>query len=54
MLATILSAAFVIAVAFAYYKDYKNHILIWGKKTSKLYLFVIGTIIIVILKKIFF
>lgn len=54
MLATILSASFVIALAFAYYKDYKNHLKIWGKKDYKLYLFVIGTIILVVLKKIFF
>jgi len=54
MLATILSALFVIAVAIAYYKDYKDHIKIWGKKDYKLYLFVIGTIAVVVLKKIFF
>ncbi len=54
MLATILSALFVIAIAFAYYKDYKDHLKIWGKKEYKLYLLVIGTIVLVVVKKIFF
>jgi len=55
MLATILSALFVIALTIAYYKDYKDHLKIWGKKDYKLlYLFVLGTIAVVVLKKIFF
>jgi uncharacterized membrane protein len=52
---TILLSFFVVAVLVGYYFDYKQNKENYKEKgQGKLYLFVIGAILLIILKKIFF